>query len=178
MIPVPEAMKVVRACLLLTLLAGLSACGIIGMGDLEEFVAQEKAKKSAKIEPIPQIKQYEAFAYTEGARRDPFVAAEQQRAGGGGGSGLQPDLRRNKEPLEEYPLDALRMVGTIELNNQIYALVKAPDRIVHRVMRGNHMGQNFGAIVKIDDAEITLTEIIPDGFGGWMQRPATLALAQ
>lgn len=166
-----------RSCLLLGLLASLGGCGMIGMSDLEEFVAQEKAKKSVKIEPIPQIKQYEAFAYVEGSRRDPYVATVPQRAGGGG-SGLQPDLRRNKEPLEEYPLDALRMVGTIELNNQIYALVNAPDRIVHRVMRGNHMGQNFGAITKIDDAEITLTEIIPDGFGGWMQRPATLTLAQ
>lgn len=178
MIQMPRVIEAARTGLLLGLLVGLSGCGIIGMGDLEEFVAQEKAKKSAKIEPIPQIKQYEAFAYTEGARRDPFIATEPQRAGGGGGSGLQPDLRRNKEPLEEYPLDALRMVGTIQLNNQTYALVKAPDRIVHRVMRGNHMGQNFGAIIKIDDAEITLTEIIPDGFGGWMQRPATLALAQ
>jgi type IV pilus assembly protein PilP len=168
-----------RVTVMVAIVSGLSACGIIGMGDLEEFVAQEKAKKPPKIEPIPQIKQYEAFAYTEGSRRDPFVASEPQRAiGGGSGTGLQPDLRRNKEPLEEFPIDALRMVGTIQMNGQNFALVKAPDRVVHRVTRGNHLGQNFGTITKIDDSEITLTEIIPDGFGGWMQRPASLALAQ
>ncbi len=165
-----------RACVIGLTLSGLNACGIIGMSDLEEFVAQEKAKKANKIEPIPQIKQYEAFAYTEGSRRDPFVASVPQRTAGGAGNGLQPDLRRNKEPLEDFPLDALRMVGTILMNNQTYALIKAPDKVVHRVTRGDHLGQNFGAITKIEDSEITLTEIIPDGFGGWMQRPASLSL--
>lgn len=170
------AMRAVRCLLLALLLAGLSGCGIIGMGDLEDFVAQEKAKKAAKIEPIPQIKQYEAFAYTEGSRRDPFVPTAPQSTVGGGG--LQPDIHRNREPLEEFPLDALRMVGTILINNQTYALIKAPDKVVHRVARGNHMGQNYGTITKIDDSEITLTEIVPDGFGGWTHRPASLALAQ
>jgi type IV pilus assembly protein PilP len=157
----------------------LSACSI-GMGDLEDFVAQEKAKKSTKIEPIPQIKQYEAFAYVEGGRRDPFVPpAPDRRAGAAGAnSALSPDLHRNKEPLEEFPLDGLRMLGILEANGQTYALVKAPDSVVYRVTRGDHMGQNYGAITKIDDSEIKLTEIIPDGFGGWMQRPASLALAQ
>ena len=70
------------------------------------------------------------------------------------------------------------MLGIIEANGQVYALVKAPDNIVHRVTRGDHMGQNYGAITKIDDTEIKLTEIIPDGFGGWMQRLANLAMAQ
>lgn len=170
------AMRAARPLLLGLLLAGLSGCGIIGMGDLEDFVAQEKAKKPPKIEPIPQIKQYEAFAYTEGSRRDPFVPTAPQSTVGGGG--LQPDIHRNKEPLEEFPLDALRMVGTILINNQTYALIKAPDKVVHRVARGDHMGQNYGAITKIDDSEITLAEIVPDGFGGWTQRPASLALAQ
>jgi len=157
---------------------GLSACSI-GMGDLEDFVAQEKAKKTTKIEPIPQIKQYEAFAYVEGTRRDPFVSPEPDRRTAGGAAGaLAPDLHRNREPLEEFPLDALRMLGVIQANGQTYALVKAPDNIIHRVTRGDHMGQNYGAITKVDDTEIKLTEIIPDGFGGWMQRLASVALAQ
>jgi type IV pilus assembly protein PilP len=158
----------------------LSACSI-GMSDLEEFVAQEKAKQSSKIEPIPQIKQYEAFAYDQGNRRDPFAALDgsQRPEGSAGAAGaLAPDLHRNREPLEEFPLDALRMLGVIQANGKTYALVKAPDNIVHRVTRGDHLGQNYGAITKVDDMEIKLTEIIPDGFGGWMQRLANLALAQ
>jgi type IV pilus assembly protein PilP len=156
----------------------LSACSI-GMSDLEEFVAQEKAKKSGKIEPIPQIKQYEAFAYVQGNRRDPFMEMDgAKRPSDGAAGALAPDLHRNREPLEEFPLDALRMLGVIQANGKTYALIKAPDNVVHRVTRGDHMGQNYGTITKVDDTEIKLTEIIPDGFGGWMQRFANLALAQ
>ena len=157
----------------------LSACSL-GMSDLEEFVAQEKAKKSNKIEPIPQIKQYEAFAYVQDNRRDPFSTPDgrQGSAAEGAVGALAPDLHRNREPLEEFPLDGLRMLGIIQANGKTYALIKAPDNVVHRVTRGDHLGQNYGAITKIDDTEIKLTEIIPDGFGGWMQRFANLALAQ
>jgi len=155
----------------------LSACSI-GMSDLEEFVAQEKAKKSTKIEPIPQIKQYEAFTYVEGSRRDPFTPTDNDRRPTSASGALAPDLHRNREPLEEFSLDGIRMLGIIQANGQTYALVKAPDNIVHRVARGDHMGQNYGVITKIDDTEIKLTEIVPDGFGGWMQRLASLALTQ
>jgi type IV pilus assembly protein PilP len=57
-------------------------------------------------------------------------------------------------------------------------MVKAPDGVVHRVAVGDHLGQNFGTINKIEPSEIDLTEIVPDGFGGWIERPATLALAE
>lgn len=167
-----------RALLVMVLLLQLTGCAL-GMSDLEDFVAQEKAKKSTHIEPIPQIKQYEAFTYTVGERRDPFVPSEPTRqAAAGGDSNLRPDLHRNREPLEEFPLDGLRMMGIIEANKQTYALVKAPDNVIHRVTRGDHMGQNYGAITQISDSEIKLTEIVPDGFGGWMQRPASIATGQ
>lgn len=156
----------------------LSACGG-GMADLERYVAEVKARKSTKIEPIPQIKRYEAFAYIPGERPDPFMPPLPESARNfGGDPSLRPDLNRNKEPLEEFPLDALQMIGTIEMSSRMYALVKAPDGVIHRVTRGNHMGQNYGEIVAIQESGITLREIVPDGFGSWMQRPASLALSE
>lgn len=165
-----------RPCLLACFaLATLTACGK-GMGDLESWVAEVKARKPAPIEPIPQMKQYEAFAYDPGNRRDPFASLEPQRQNAA--SGPRPDLNRNKEPLEEFPLDALRMVGTIDSKGSTFALIKAPDKVVHRVTMKNHMGQNYGEIVAISEAEVSLMELVPDGFGGWTQRPASLALAE
>ncbi len=70
------------------------------------------------------------------------------------------------------------MQGVIETAKAVYALVKAPDGVIHRVSVGNHMGQNYGQIKSIEESEITLAEIVPDGFGGWISRPATLALAE
>lgn len=152
----------------------LGGCGK-GLDDLEAWVSEVKARKPAPIEPIPQMKQYEAFAYDAGGRRDPFASLEPARAEG---SGPRPDLNRNKEPLEEFPLDALRMVGTIDSKGKVFVLIKAPDNVVHRVTVKNHMGQNYGEIVGISEAEVSLMELVPDGFGGWVQRPASLALAE
>lgn len=155
----------------------LSACGD-RMADLEQYVAEVKNRKTNNIEPIPQIKQYEAFTYVVGERRDPYVRAEPARDPNAPGSALKPDITRNREPLEEFPLDGLRMLGTINKGKAVYAMVKAPDNVVHRVTLGNHMGQNYGKIVKISDTQIDLVEIIPDGFGAFMERPANLALTE
>lgn len=160
------------------LLSALAACST-EMGDLEQKVAEVKSRKSNAIEPVPQIKQYEAFAYEPGERGDPFTQVVARRNPSGfETSGLKPDLNRNKEPLEEFPLDALRMLGIINANGKTYAMIKAPDNVVHRVTLKDHMGQNYGEITKITESEVTLLEIVPDGFGAWMQRPASLALAQ
>lgn len=165
-----------RLCVPLLVCSALVACDS-GMEDLEQRVAEVKSLKSQQIEPIPQIKQFEAFAYEVGGRRDPFQQ-EQPDPGASVAGGPRPDLNRPREPLEEYPLDALRMQGVIETPKAIYALVKAPDGVIHRVSVGNHMGQNYGQIKSIEESEIGLAEIIPDGFGGWVSRPATLALAE
>lgn len=168
----------VKPLLALTLCALMVGCGS-ATDDLESRVAEIKSRKSTAIEPIPQIKQFEAFTYDAAGRRDPFTVMDAQRnTQGFDNAGIRPDLNRNKEPLEEYPLDALRMLGIIESGGKTYAMIKAPDGVVHRVSVKDHMGQNFGQITAISEAEVNLTEIIPDGFGGWMQRAAVLALAQ
>ncbi|MBR9813601.1 pilus assembly protein PilP [bacterium] len=171
-----------RLRLLMPLAAGvlLSACSQ-DMSDLEQYVAEVKARKSSNVEPLPQIRQYEPFEYVGTGRRDPF---EPQRPTGpvaGAGSpedALRPDVNRNREPLEEFPLDGLRMVGTLRTPRGIFALIREPDGIVHRVSYGNYLGQNYGKIVGISEAEVRLEEIIPDGFGGYMKRPASIALSE
>lgn len=164
------------ATLLLPVLL-LSACSN-GMEDLETRVAEVKSRKSQQIEPIPQIRQYEVFAYEVGERRDPFLPTEPEEEQATLAAGPRPDPNRAREPLEEFPLDALRMQGIIETPQAMYALVKAPDGVIHRVTIGNHMGQNYGRVKAIAEAEISLAEVVPDRFGGWITRPATLALAQ
>jgi type IV pilus assembly protein PilP len=157
------------------------AGGASYLSDVQRFVAAEKAKRPGPIEPLPQIRPYDSFTYQAQNRRSPFVpdtdpgqAAGERRAGTG--TGIQPDFDRNREYLEQFPLDALRMVGTIEASNQSYALVTDADGAVHRVQPGNFLGQNHGKIVGIGETQIRVTEIIPDGLGGWMERQAALGL--
>lgn len=169
-----------RCALLILPALLLSGCSQ-DRSDLDAFIADVKSRKSRQIEPIPQIKQYEAFTYVPADRRDPFVKIEPERGtevGGPQGSGVSPNFKRNREPLEEYPIDSLRMVGTISKSGRRFAVVRAPDSVLHQVQTGNFLGQNFGKVRSISETEISLVEIVPDGFGGWMERPATLALTE
>ena len=79
------------------------------------------------------------------------------------------------EALEAFPLDALRLVGTISSAGVTYALIQAPDGVVYRVTHGAHLGQNYGEIDGISENGVLLTEIVPDGLGGYIRRPATIA---
>ncbi len=49
---------------------------------------------------------------------------------------------------------------------------------MHRVLRGNYLGQNEGRITDIQASRITVSEIVPDGLGGYMERAASLALSE
>lgn len=175
-------MRALRTAAPLLLAALLGGCGQ-DMGDLEAYALEVKARTSRNIDPIPQVKAFEPFLYEAHDRRDPFTpllqSRDEQLAGGPGGNGLvRPDFNRPREPLEEFTLDSLRMVGTIAMQGKTFALVRAPDGVVHRVTSGDHMGQNYGKITAITETEMTMVEIIQDGFGGWIQRPATVALVQ
>lgn len=163
--------------LLTVALAGTLAACSGGDSDLRAYIAEVKGRKSKDIEPIPQPKPYQPFEYLADGRRDPFVMADPAMQPSAV-AGPRPDLHRNREPLEEYPLDALRMVGTISASAGSFALIKAPDGVVHRVALKDHLGQNYGEIIRISESEISLLELVPDGFGGWMQRPASIALSQ
>jgi type IV pilus assembly protein PilP len=170
-----------RAIALALATAVVAGCGQ-DMSDLEQYAMEVKSRTNKNIEPVPQPKPYEPFTYVAGDRRDPFVPLLQSRdqavAAAGAAGTVHPDIERPKEPLEEFPLDALRMVGTITMQKHAYALIKAPDAVVHRVSVGDHMGQNFGKITGISETEVVLMEIIPDGFGGFIEHPATVALVQ
>ncbi len=160
------------AAVLLPLFAG---CGA-GMGDLESYAEEVKSRKSTDVEPIPQIIPYTPFLYEVSARRDPFMAlkfAQPQTVT----TSVAPDLNRNREPLEEFPLDSLLMMGTIEMRGARFALVRGGDGIIHRVTVGNYLGQNYGKIVAISQGDVQLVELIPDGFSGYIEQPASIALS-
>jgi type IV pilus assembly protein PilP len=143
--------------------------------DLHQWVAQEKAKKGAPLEPLPVIKTFETFEYADQEQRDPFNASadDQEQAVA---NGPHPDQDRPREPLEAFPLDGLKMSGTLGLAKAIEGLVRDPDGVVHRVHVGNYLGQNYGRITSIGEDHIELVELVPNGSGGWMERQATIAL--
>ena len=119
------------------------------------------------------MKTYEPFTYNPTGLRSPFTPPVQTSAGGG----PRPDAHRAREFLENYSLDTLKMVGTLRQSNRFYALVQTADGLVHRVLPGNHLGQNDGRITAITEAKISVVELVPDGVGGYVERAAAIPLA-
>jgi type IV pilus assembly protein PilP len=171
-----------RFAALLTLLVLISGC-TGGDDDLRQWVAQEKAKKGTPVPPLPVLKTFETFDYTfkdnDPDVRDPFglSIADRQEARSSTNAGPQPD-QHPKEPLESYPLDSLKMVGTIGGGPGMEGLIKDPEGVVHRVHMHNYLGQNNGKVTAIAEDHIDLVELVSNGTGGWMEHQAKIALGE
>lgn len=169
----------VMKTLLPIVLAGLVVTGCSGdMDDLDRYINEVKARPGGRIEPLPEITPYEVFTYvadTDGLR-SPFVPDSPQAAGGPSG-GARPDLERSREFLEQFPLDTLNMVGTLEIGSSTFGLVQTRDGLIHRVSPGNYVGQNDGRITAVTESEIQVLEIISDGIGGYLERDAAIGLS-
>jgi type IV pilus assembly protein PilP len=171
---IPNPARVLMLALAFGLMAGCTG----GMSDLQQWVAQEKAKKGPPVPPLPVLKTFETFVYQDQDKRDPFgPSLEEQREAQTGANGPLPD-KHPKEQLENYPLDSLKMVGTIGTGSAIEGLIKDPDGVIHRVHINNYMGQNNGKIAAVAEDHIDLVELIPNGSGGWMKRQASIALGE
>jgi type IV pilus assembly protein PilP len=153
----------------------LSGCSN-GMDELRKQVDEIKSRPGDAIDPLPEIKPYEAFTYNASSMRSPFVPMAPARSDLA--AGVRPDVKRPREFLEQFPLDTMRMVGTLQLQGRNYGLVQGKDGLVHRVLPGNFVGQNDGKIVGIAATKISIIEIVPDGLGGYIERPAALALTE
>ena len=168
----------------------LTGCVSTDMSDLEGYIAEVNARPArTTIQPLPELIVPEMYAYqsAEAGKRDPFESFLKQRAEEaarpGGDDAKTVALRqeiegRNPEELEQFELDALRMVGTLNDNNQLWGIVLDKDGTVHRVRVGNYMGKNYGKILNIAEDKIELREIINTSNGGLEERPATLALTE
>lgn len=156
----------------------LAACSGEEHSDLREFVRESDKLPGGRIPPLPEVKPYEPFAYNAYDLTDPFKPRKIEPPKSTAKGGLQPDFNRPKEALEAFPLENLKMVGTLQQKGQVFALVKTPDSNLYRVKSGNYMGQNFGRIVAITETDIKLKEIVQDSGGNWEEKEQALLLQE
>ncbi|HBM06929.1 pilus assembly protein PilP [Pseudomonas sp. Choline-3u-10] len=158
----------------------LAGCGVSGdFDDLRSYMDEVRAKPKGSIEPLPAFLPYEAFTYSAASLRHPFqppmkIDLTQRQKGT---KDIKPDESRIKQFLEEFNIENFVMVGTLANGAGNYALIKGGDG-VHRVKVGDYLGRNHGRIVEISEAEVGVLEIVPDGEGGWLERPRSLTLKE
>lgn len=166
-----------RYVLAIFIIVGLSACGDDSAVDLGKYVQEVKARQKSRIPALPKPQEFKIFAYNDSTVRNPFEPTIEVQALDTN-NGLKPDMARSREILEQYALGSLKMMGTLEKNGRLWALLRASDGTLYRTTVGKHLGKNNGRILKITESQIELKEIVPDGLGGWIERTSTLAVSE
>ncbi|MEK1905708.1 MAG: type 4a pilus biogenesis lipoprotein PilP [Pseudomonas sp.] len=173
-------MRAVNLLFGVSVFVSLSACtGGSDFSDLQAYMDEVRARPKGSIEPLPKFLPYEAFTYSAAALRSPFQPpikidiARQQK----GSKDIKPDETRVRQFLEGFNIETFEMVGTLANNGSVFGLVRGAGG-VHRVKVGDYLGRNFGHIVTIDEAKIEVVEIVPDGEGGWLERPRSITLKE
>ncbi len=156
----------------------LVGCSSEKHADLRKWVKEQDDLPRGRIPPLPEVKPYAPIEYAAFDLTDPFkprkIEPPKNTAQAGG---IQPDPNRRREPLEAYPLEALKMVGVLK-QKEFFGLVKTPDNNLFQVKAGNYLGQNFGRIVAVSDGAIKLKEIVQDSNGTWEEKEQTLLLQE
>jgi type IV pilus assembly protein PilP len=157
----------------------LTACGESDVQQVRSWMKEVEAQTKPTVKPLPEPKTYVPFAYAAGDALDPFNPSKllTELAKGRPGGAQAPDQNRRKEFLESFPLDAMKMVGTLEKNNTVNGLVQI-DRTVYQVKKGQYVGQNYGLITGVTEDAITVREIVQDAAGDWVERMSKLELQE
>ena len=159
----------------------LAGCGDGGLQELKQWMDEVRRQTPVSVQKLSEPKKFIPFAYSGKNEPDPYSPAKLSiafaKAQADTGGGLKPDLERRKEPLENYPLDSVKMVGTLQKPGLSYALLQV-DKAIFQVKVGNYIGQNFGMVTRITDTEVELKEIVRDAAGEWVERPAKLELQE
>ncbi len=158
----------------------LTGCGE-EQQELAQWMEQQKREVKPNVQPLSPPKKFVPQPYVALNGVEPFsaqkltVALKQEAKQSN--SLLAGEINRRKEPLEAYPLDSMRMVGSVTKTGRPYALLKV-DNLLYQVKQGDYLGQNYGKITKISETDVSLREIVQDAAGEWIERVSTLQLQE
>ncbi len=162
----------------------LVACSPAPEDELQQWMAQQKSAAQPKIKPISEPKVFKPERYTMVTEVEPFSNLKLTQAlkkdssqSASNGALIAPELARRKEPLEEFPVDTMAMVGSMVKAGKPIALVMV-GKLLYQVRTGDRMGLNYGLVTKISESEISLREIVQDAAGEWIERTASLQLQE
>ncbi len=155
----------------------LAGCGDSDVQEVRQWMKEVDATTRVAVKPLAEPKTFVPFAYASTGEPDPFNPNKllTDRAAARPGTGVAPDTNRRKEFLEGFPLDTMKMVGTLQKGGAVYGLLQI-DRTVYQVRAGQHLGQNFGLITAVTEDAVNVKELVQDAAGEWVERMSKLEL--
>jgi type IV pilus assembly protein PilP len=157
----------------------LAGCGDSDVKEVHDWMDQVRQQTRPAVKPLAEPKDFIPYAYNAKEAVDPFspnkLLTELAKAAETSRDPNKPDLQRPREVLEGYPLDTMKMVGTMQKGSVTYALLQI-DRAVYQVRAGQRIGQNFGIVTRVGDDAINIREVVQDAAGEWVERMAKLEL--
>jgi type IV pilus assembly protein PilP len=177
-------MRFIKSSLVLLCAGTLVGCISSGEDDIRQWMSEERAQAKPRVTPITEPKQFKPEAYAADSQLEPFnqlkltQALRRDSAQLASNAALiAPEMARRKEPLEAYPLDTIKMVGSLQKKGQPAALVTV-DKLLYQVIVGQYLGQSYGRITSINETAIQLREIVQDATGDWIERTTSLELQE
>lgn len=163
---------------------GMVGCSGSDQEDLSAWMQRERNSIRPDVKPIPEPTKFEPYAYGGERFLEPFsneklasILKSGQSLPADASALIEPELNRRKQPLEAFPLDSMVMVGSLNRGGKLVGLLKV-DSLLYQVSPGSYLGQNYGRIMKIEENQIVLREIVQDAAGEWIERPAALQLQE
>ena len=167
------------------------------MIDLKRFVLNMHKSTQPSVEPLPELAPIPGYTYAASSLPNPFspenVFPKPEP------DLLEPDPTRPREHLEGFALDALQLTAIWHLparkpsaavsvwlpvpaplanatilpkEGKLQLIVVTPDGVIHQVVEGAYLGQNYGQITEIDleGRSVGLEEVIKGADGRWQER--------
>ena len=167
----------IRAIVICTLLS-LAACDASSDENLSEWMATVRRTAHTSPLTLPAPLTMKTFIYEPPGQVDPFDTSKiSMLLDISDHAGVRPDLKRSREPLESYPLDQFRMIGSLGRPGQSVALVEV-GKILYQLRKGNHIGQDLGEVIAIMDGSIEIEETIQEANGTWVKRRVQLSMRE
>ncbi|MEO6623670.1 MAG: pilus assembly protein PilP [Burkholderiaceae bacterium] len=177
-------MSAERLLTMVMLVGALSACGGANNDELQKWMAEQRNQTRPRVVPIPEPKVFKPEGYSPVGVVEPFSKEKLTQALKRDSSQVTsnaalvaPEMARRRQALEAFPLDSMALVGSMVRAGQPVALVRV-NNLLYQVRPGDYLGQNFGRVMKINETEVALREIVQDAVGEWIERTASLQLQE
>ncbi|WP_455211671.1 pilus assembly protein PilP [Kaarinaea lacus] len=139
-----------------------SACNHNNVSDLQTYIAKVKANPQSNIEPLPNVLSYASYTYDDMDLRNPFNPQSPPPIDD---ITLCTEINRARDALEDIPLEALTLVGSLEQDGVRWGLIRTRDGTIYRRKPNDYTGKDNGHITQITETSLELLELIPQGSG-------------